>query len=31
MLLVYIFIVFIKTGDIYKNVTEDFESRFGTS
>ena len=31
MLLVYIFIVFIKTGDIYENVTEDFESRFGTS
>ena len=25
------FIVYIKTNDIYKNIAEDVETRFGTS
>ena len=25
----YSFIVYIKTDDIYKDITEDFETRFG--
>ena len=25
------FIVYIKTDDIYKDITEDFETRFNTS
>ena len=27
----YIFIVYIKTGDIYKDIAEDVEARFDTS
>ena len=31
MLSVYNFVVYIKTEDIYKDIAEDVETRFGTS